>query len=584
MDALNLSENEYRLVCLVLEEPPMAPADLTARCRVRLFLSEEECAALVCGLLSRGVLGEEDGLISACVTREEADLSAIQRALHAEPRRWRTPVPPSADTPPEEDLPQTPAPKKKTRPRIWAAVFLLGLVGIAAVWLFLLQDRYPKLTTFEDGRTFSQLVPAESDAQEAAVAYLTDYARDHAWFCKPIYRSLELVSLEDYVLDPVWAADIPDGAQYTGRDLAAEHRGVVCFAVVNASFADDAPAASADGLRLCRLYLTEQYGLWEVEEMKESVLDDSFFTDTAEVTTGGQTLTLTRWGRRISDDAVQIYAVTATGKDSATLLYLTENPVHQGFDSGLTLYDLNGDGCDDLLFRGNRALCYLYDGDARAFTLASALSDRDLRYDPALPGTVLFADPAIGEGGSSQNRFCRVEPDGTLTELASVTTALLPAETEDGTLFRFTFRERGTVIETFDLLDTDLISSPLAALSLFLRWDELILRAAQNAGCLDLPLPSALSSAPVEEGIRLLLMDAATDTAVYSSPNGSLLLREGTKLQVLPGDPDVLYFEDYDGDGDRDIVTCLPSTGQTIHLICDPLGWTVETVSASPSS
>ena len=92
--ALTLSENEYRLVCIVLEEAPMSSAELTSLAAIRLWLEAREATALTEGLLDQEVLALDGDTVVSRVTREEADKAALDRALNGFQPRWPAPNPP----------------------------------------------------------------------------------------------------------------------------------------------------------------------------------------------------------------------------------------------------------------------------------------------------------------------------------------------------------------------------------------------------------------------------------------------------------------------------------------------------------
>ena len=587
--ALVLSEDEYRLVSIVLEEASMPPDDLTALAATRLWLEEADTRALLEVLLAREVLALKEGLVVSQVTREEADQTVLDRALNAFLPRWPAPEPPpesegaTTEAPPVGEEPEDkPAFFRRNNPALWVTALLLAAAIGIALWLLARGERYPMLTTFEDGRVFIQQVKPESTAQEAAVGHLMAHARDQRWFNAPVFDTFEITAMEEYAADGSWAVG-NSLTQLTSSvyDIAATHKGMVVFVTVEHTVAETVPSAPYDnGTHIYRVYLTgDGDGGWTTLAMESSSQSEFSEVASVELAEGDRTYTVTMYGAALALQEHNTAAVIASDGESRQLLYLTEAPGTQklGMD---TLHDLNDDGYTDLLLTYNNsdstALCYLYSPEDNAFQLCPELCGVYVRTDPALPGTVQYDSYTSSEDATTIRHFCRVNGDGTLTELASRRSAQLTDKAV------YSYYLGGELVQTHELtsLTDESALTPQTVIDQFtpsVCWDELVLRAAQEHGCLDLPQPSYLSSEVFDyTKISLIHWDYENNVAFYTSPSQLLLLRDGNDLQVFPVDTRTIYFNDLDGDGDYDLQGATTWIAYPVMLWNGAEEWTLE--------
>lgn len=606
---LQLSENEYSLVCVVLDEAPMAPDALTSLCTRRLWLEEDEARTLTDSLLARGVLVLRDGVVISAVTREEASQTVLDRVLSDPVHRWPAPKPPPGQGPDPLPPPETPAEApgeeeapadqhpffRWNNPALWTCVLLLLAAAAALVWLALPRETYPKVTVFEDGRIFSQLAEPESAAQEAAARCLEEYARDQAFAGQPIWQSFQIVSMKEYAANGDWAAvRSPVQSVSSVYDIAARHQGVVVFAQVEQACTEAVPESSfPGGAYLYRVYLSEdESGGWTAVGCESSPESQFTQVQTVEFSDGGRPFTVSIFGHFLYPDKWSAYAVTVSGGEGEQLLYLSEIPCTAlTADTGR---DLNEDGYPDLLLTfttSDSILLYcLYAPEEGSFRICPELCGTPVSTFAALPGTVQYWDVPSADLSFSVHYFCRFEADGTLEELVRM--EQLPTVTDEETKTAtqtFRYYLHGELVREHEYsyeYDFSTLSAQ-TVVDIFQTnacWDELVLQAAREAGCLDLPETVADFAGGYDHTqISLIFRDEEAGVDFYTSPSHLLLIRDGGRLQVFPADVSGLrtqstHYADLDGDGDKDLLTNTPSAVMKFSILLrrGEYGWTLE--------
>lgn len=81
MEAPKIFESEYRFCLILWEREPVAAAELVRLCRDRLGWKRTTTYTVIRRLGERGVLKNQDGLISSLISREDAQVSEIDELM-----------------------------------------------------------------------------------------------------------------------------------------------------------------------------------------------------------------------------------------------------------------------------------------------------------------------------------------------------------------------------------------------------------------------------------------------------------------------------------------------------------------------
>ncbi|WP_089612089.1 BlaI/MecI/CopY family transcriptional regulator [Dehalobacterium formicoaceticum] len=71
MNKLNLCESEYRFACIVWEHEPLGSGDLVKHCHEKLGWKKSTTYTVLKKLCEKGVLKNENAIVSALVKREQ---------------------------------------------------------------------------------------------------------------------------------------------------------------------------------------------------------------------------------------------------------------------------------------------------------------------------------------------------------------------------------------------------------------------------------------------------------------------------------------------------------------------------------
>ena len=81
MDTPKIFESEYRFCLILWEQEPVTTTELVKLCQQRLGWKRTTTYTVIKRLGERGVLKNEDGLVSALISREEAQVSEIDELM-----------------------------------------------------------------------------------------------------------------------------------------------------------------------------------------------------------------------------------------------------------------------------------------------------------------------------------------------------------------------------------------------------------------------------------------------------------------------------------------------------------------------
>lgn len=81
MDTPKIFESEYRFCLILWEQEPVTTTELVKLCQQRLGWKRTTTYTVIKRLGERGVLKNEDGLVSALISKEEAQVSEIDELM-----------------------------------------------------------------------------------------------------------------------------------------------------------------------------------------------------------------------------------------------------------------------------------------------------------------------------------------------------------------------------------------------------------------------------------------------------------------------------------------------------------------------
>lgn len=81
METPKIFESEYRFCLILWEREPVTTTELVALCRERLGWKRTTTYTVIRRLGERGVLKNENGLVSALISREEAQVAEIDELM-----------------------------------------------------------------------------------------------------------------------------------------------------------------------------------------------------------------------------------------------------------------------------------------------------------------------------------------------------------------------------------------------------------------------------------------------------------------------------------------------------------------------
>ena len=81
MDTPKIFESEYRFCLILWEREPVTAAELVKLCQERLGWKRTTTYTVIKRLGERGVVKHEDGLVSALISKEEAQVSEIDELM-----------------------------------------------------------------------------------------------------------------------------------------------------------------------------------------------------------------------------------------------------------------------------------------------------------------------------------------------------------------------------------------------------------------------------------------------------------------------------------------------------------------------
>ncbi len=81
MNTPKIPEGEYRFCRILWQHGPMAPAELVRLCQTELGWKRTTTYTVIKRLGERGVLKVDDGLVTALVTQDEAEVSEIEELV-----------------------------------------------------------------------------------------------------------------------------------------------------------------------------------------------------------------------------------------------------------------------------------------------------------------------------------------------------------------------------------------------------------------------------------------------------------------------------------------------------------------------
>ena len=81
MDTPKIYESEYRFCLILWERGPVPAAELVKLCQARLGWKRTTTYTVIKRLGERGVLKNQDGLVTALISKEEAQVSEIDELM-----------------------------------------------------------------------------------------------------------------------------------------------------------------------------------------------------------------------------------------------------------------------------------------------------------------------------------------------------------------------------------------------------------------------------------------------------------------------------------------------------------------------
>jgi hypothetical protein len=493
----------------------------------------------------------------------------------------------------EEEEEEVPAADKnlpffrKNNPVLWVGVLIVVIFGgvLAALLLAPRADPYPDTVDFDDGRTFTLDLAPEDEAQNAAVQYLLEYARDKTTLNVACYTSFEVTEMDTYPFEAAWA-------DYTGNTIYSSSLTPTTDTEDEVSY-DTVVLVSAqatcdevllqplynnywDGYHMFYVFLAQgEDGSYTVDHMYLEPDGDEAPLLTREWDAGGKSYTMSVYGTgetltyimadgvtqegdlngseddpEAGDDSDgsedEVSAIRYTSRvflsdgETDQLLFLAESDkVYYG---GHSTQDINGDGEPDLtLTLGSEPVVFLYDGESGGYVENETLSWTYLELNSLFTGSLLYY-PHLGETAVAVAYLSYFETPTQLTELARMETDY---SQEDNV--QYSFYIDGELVREITLGFDDGTEYGVSAV-----WKEIMLRAVLNHGLATLPTEGTHGS---EAGVQWL--GQVDDVTFYSVSEALLMVAEDDVWTVLPvySGNTVPFYGDFDGDGEKEIVS-----------------------------